>query len=120
MEQGQIGYKNLNVYQKAHELVLLTYEVTRKFPKEEIFGLISQMRRCSVSVVANLVEGYSRRTQNDKLQFYYISRGSLTELEYYIELAYQLHYIDDTDYKSISYLRNDVGKLLNGFIRSIK
>jgi len=66
------GYKKLNVYKKADELVLLVYKITKKFPKEELFGLISQMRRRAVSVVVNIVEGYGRRTTKDKIQFYYI------------------------------------------------
>lgn len=114
------GYRNLNVYCKANELVLLIYQLTRKFPKDEIFGLISQMRRCAVSVVANLVEGYARRTPNDKIQFFYISRGSLTELEYYIDLVLELKYIDEAEYETLQNLRSDVGKLLHGFIKSVK
>ncbi len=114
------GYRKLNVYLKAHELVLRTYKATREFPKEELFGLISQMRRAVISVVANIVEGYSRRTPNNKLQFYYITRGSLTELEYYIDLSYELGYLPEADYKNLQDIRNDVGRLLNGFIKSIK
>src|SRR3989344_5159593 len=81
------AYKNWNVWLKANELVLLVYKFTQKFPKDELFGLTSQMRRAAVSVPANVVEGYGRRTPKDKLQFLYISRGSLNEIEYYIDLA---------------------------------
>ncbi len=115
-----VAYKKLNVYIKANQLVILVYKVTKSFPKDELFGLISQMRRCAVSIVANIVEGYGRRTINDKLQFYYISRGSLNELEYYIELALNLEYITREYYTELSSLRDDTGRLLNGFIRSIK
>jgi len=114
------GYKNLNVYSESHELVIAVYKATKTFPRDELFGLVSQMRRCAISVPANIVEGYSRRTPNDKLQFYYIARGSLTELEYYLDLALQLDYISETNYKNLCDLRNDAGKLLNGFINSIK
>lgn len=114
------GFRKLNVYAKSHELVLCVYGATKSFPKDELFGLISQMRRCAVSVVANIVEGYGRRTANDKLQFYYISRCSLAELEYYIELSYDLDYVSGEDYKCLQSLRGDVGRLLNGFIKSIK
>ncbi len=114
-----LGYRKLSVYQKANTLVLSVYEFTKKFPKEELFGLTSQMRRCAVSVVANLVEGYGRRTINDKIHFYYISRGSLSELEYYLDLAFQLEYLSEKDYRDIYDLRKEVGKLLNGFIRAI-
>ena len=114
-----LGYRKLSVYQKANTLVLSVYEFTKKFTKEELFGLTSQMRRCAVSVVANLVEGYGRRTINDKIHFYYISRGSLSELEYYLDLAFQLEYLSEKDYRDIYDLRKEVGKLLNGFIRAI-
>ncbi len=113
------GYKNLNVYTKANELVLLIYKVTRKFPKEELFGLVSQIRRCVISVPANIVEGYGRKTDKGKLQFYYIARGSLNELEYYIDLSRQLEYVSEMEHKEISGLRDDVGKLLAGFIKSL-
>lgn len=114
-----MGYKHLNVYIKAHALVLIVYKITKNFPRDELFGLTSQMRRCAVSVVANFAEGYARRTVKDKVQFYYISRGSLTELEYYIDLANDLQYINASEYKDLLDLRNDVGKLLYGFINSL-
>lgn len=114
--ENSAGYKKLNLFQKADELAILTYKYTRDFPKEEIFGLVSQMRRAAVSVPANIVEGYSRNNKRERLQFYYIARGSLTELEYYIDLSYKLGYINDEKYKVISLKRSEVGKLLNGFI----
>jgi four helix bundle protein len=112
------GYKNLNVWMKSDELVLLIYNLTKNFPKEELFGLVSQIRRCAVSVPANIVEGYGRRTQKDKSQFYYIARGSLNELEYYIDLAFKLKYINKEEYEKLVSLRSDVGRLLNGFINT--
>ncbi len=114
------GYKNLNVWIKADELVLLVYSLTKKFPKEELFGLVSQIRRCAISVPVNLVEGYGRRTQKDKSQFYYIARGSLNELEYYIDLAFKFKYINKDEYEKLFSLRNDVGRLLNGFINTVE
>ncbi len=118
MEGRNLGYRNLKVFKKADELVILIYKLTKQFPKEESFGLISQMRRCAVSVAANIVEGYGRRTTNDKLQFFYISRGSLNELEYFIDLSFELSYLDDNNYKNLINLRSDVGRLLSGFIKS--
>jgi len=111
------GYKNLNAYQRANELALFVYKATKKFPKDELFGLTSQMRRCAVSVAANIVEGHGRRTNKDKLQFYYIARGSLNELEYYIELAQQLNYITQAECGVLVKTRGDVGKLLAGLIK---
>ncbi|MEK7146775.1 MAG: four helix bundle protein [Patescibacteria group bacterium] len=113
------GYKNLNVWKKADELVLLVYKITKKFPKDELFGLVSQMRRCSISIPANITEGYGRRTNKDKLQFLFITRGSLNELEYYLDLSFKLGYIDTVNYQIMISLRADVGKLLSGFIKSL-
>lgn len=118
MEEQNLGYRNLNVFKKANELVILVYKLTKNFPRDELFGLISQMRRCAVSVAANIVEGYGRRTVKDKLQFFYISRGSLNELEYYIDLSLELGYLNNDNYIFLKNLRVDVGKLLSGFIRS--
>ena len=118
-KENSLGYRKLYVYQAANKLVLEIYRLTKCYPRDEIFGLISQMRRCSVSVVANIVEGYGRRTKNEKLNFYFIAKGSLTELEYYIDLSLQLDYINKKDYDVLIKLRNDTGRLLYGFIRSI-
>ena len=74
-------YKQLDVYKKANELIILVYKATKLFPKEELFGLVSQMRRAAVSVLANFVEGYGRKGKKEKIQFCYISVGSLNELE---------------------------------------
>lgn len=114
-----MGYRKLNVFQKADELVIEVYEVTKEFPREELFGLISQMRRCAVSVPANIVEGYGKKTVKEQLQFCYNARGSLSELEYYIDLSFKLKYIDQKQYEQIKGVRDDVGRLLNGFISSL-
>lgn len=114
------GFDHLVVYKKTHELVLCVYKATSKFPRDELFGLVSQMRRCAVSVVANIVEGYGRRTIKDKLQFFYIARGSFTELTYYIELSKDLKYLSLDDYNAIEKLRDECGRLLHGFITSFK
>jgi four helix bundle protein len=118
--EKEFGYKNLNVWKKADQLVLLIYAITKKFPKEELFGLISQMRRSAISIPANIVEGYGRRTPKDKINFYYIARGSLNELEYYIDLSLKLRYMTKSEFDNLKTIRNDTGKLLNGLIRSIK
>ncbi len=109
-------YKKLNVFQKAHDLAVAVYKATRKFPKDEIFGLTSQMRRCAVSIPSNIVEGYGRNGVKDKLQFYYIARGSLNELEYQLQLAYELGYFSEAEYKLLSDVHQETGKLLHGFI----
>jgi len=110
------GYKKLNLFQRADELVILIYKFTKSFPKEETFGLISQMRRAAVSVPANIAEGYSRNNKKERLQFYCISRGSLAEVDYYIELSFKLKYLNEEQYKELIFIRNKTGKMLNGFI----
>lgn len=115
---NQAGYKRLIVWNKANILTIEIYKVTKDFPKEELFGLTSQMRRCAVSVPANIVEGYTRRSDKEKLNFFNISRASLAELEYYIDLSFQLNYISENNYKKLLEARAEVGKLLNGFIKS--
>jgi four helix bundle protein len=77
------------------------------------------MRRCAISIPANIVEGYGRRTEKDKLQFYYIARGSLNELEYYLDISFRLEYLDEADSKKIELMRKQTGRLLTGLIKSI-
>jgi four helix bundle protein len=79
--------------EKSHELVLEVYKLTEKYPKQEIFGLTSQSRRCGASIPSNIAEGFRRRTVNDSLHFYNISQGSLEELRYQMILARDLGYI---------------------------
>ncbi len=74
-------FKDLVIWKESHKLVLMIYEITRTFSKEEVFGLISQMRRASVSITSNIAEGFGRQGVKEKVQFYYMSRGSLVELK---------------------------------------
>ena len=87
-------YKDLIVWQKAIDLTVAVYELTEKFPKEEIYGLTSQMQRAAVSIPANIAEGYGRVHRGDYLQHLSISRGSLAELETHIALAARLGFVD--------------------------
>ncbi|HRT97565.1 MAG TPA: four helix bundle protein [Planctomycetota bacterium] len=86
-------YRKLKVFQMADDLVVKVYEATRSFPRDELFGLTSQMRRAAVSVPANIVEGSFRRTESEYANFLNIALGSLAELGYYIELAHRLGYL---------------------------
>jgi four helix bundle protein len=117
MDSQISGYKKLAVFQKAYGLTKAIYKLTSNFPKSEIFGLSSQMRRCAISISTNIAEGYGRRTKKDKLQFYYIARGSLNELECYIDLVLDLDYCNQKEYDAISAMRTEIGKLLYGFIK---
>jgi four helix bundle protein len=86
------SFQDLMVWQKAHQWVLDVYRMTARFPKEELFGLTSQLRRSAVSVPANIAEGFKRRGKSDKLRFYNISQGSLEEARYYHILGRDLRY----------------------------
>ncbi len=110
-------FENLTVWQKAHELVLEVYRITKDFPHEERFGLVSQMRRAVVSIAANIAEGFVRRGIKDKVNFYNISQSSLNELQYYAILVKDLKYAGDLS-KVRSFIE-EIGKMLNGLISSI-
>ncbi len=86
-------YKKIKAWQLADELTLLVYRVTKGFPKNEVWGLTSQMRRSAVSVPANIVEGSARKNKNEYLQFLYIAKSSLTELSYCITFTKELEYL---------------------------
>jgi len=111
-------FQDLEVWQRAHQLVLRIYEVTKRFPDNEKFGLISQMRRAAVSVPANIAEGFKKRSEKDKANFYNISQGSLEELRYFAILAKDLKYLDNIE--ELSDLIDEVGRMLHGLIRSIE
>ena len=91
-------YNKIRAWQLADELAIKIYKLTQKFPRDEIFGLTSQMRRAAVSVPANIVEGSARQYQKEYLQFLYISMGSLAELGYYIRFSYEIGYLNKEDY----------------------
>ena len=114
------GYHKLIVWQKAHELVLKIYKITEKFPAEEKFGLISQIRRSTLSVAANIVEGHSRKSRKAFLNFLDIANTSLVETEYHLEVAKDLRYLPENDYNKIEILRSEVGALLNAFMKSLR
>lgn len=113
------NFEDLTVWQKSHELVLEIYKITKDFPKEEKFGLVSQMRRAAISVAANIVEGFKRKGRKDKVNFYNISQSSLTELQYYLILVRDLKYLDFDYLDKIKFIIDEVGKMLNGLISSI-
>ncbi len=111
-------FKDLIVWQKAHELVILTYKITADFPKHELFALVSQMRRAAVSIAANIVEGFRRKTIKDSLNFYNMSDASLEELKYHILLSFDLHYINHETYIQLQNKCSEVGGSLTNWIQS--
>lgn len=114
------GYRKLKVYEEAHKLVKVIYRITEKFPKAEIFGLVSQMRRSAVSVPANILEGQARSSKKEFKNFLSIANGSLVELEYYLELSEDLGYINKQEYLDLETQREIVGALLGGLINHLK
>lgn len=108
------------MWQKAHALVLEVYKIPKEFPKQEMFGLVSQLRRSSSSITTNIVEGQLRKTTKEYLQFLYNSRGSLEETGYHFLLAKDLGYIDNIEYIFIENRYEEVSKMLNALIKRIK
>lgn len=102
----------LIVWQKAHELVLKIYEITKDFPREELFGLTSQIRRAVVSIPSNIVEGKARNSNKDYNRFLLMARGSLEEVKYQVLLAKDLRYIDEQKYKEVYKSMEEVGRLI--------
>ncbi len=111
-----LHFQQLEVWQEAHKLVLMVYQVTKGFPGDERFGLVSQMRRAAVSVPANIAEGFKRRGIQDKIRFYNIAEGSLEELKYFFVLSKDLAYVSSKD--DLISQSETVGRLLNGLIAS--
>ena len=119
IEKTEKGFRKLLVWQRAHQLALLVYQVTEKFPKHEVFGLTSQLRRAAVSVPANIAEGYASGGQGQFGRFLNIAQGSLAEVEYYLILATDLKYLDQTQYEKMESLRSESGYLLYRLIQSL-
>ena len=111
-------FEDLAVWKKSHGLVIEVYKLTKNFPDDERFGLISQMRRASVSVAANIVEGFKRRGARDKINFYNISQSSLSELRYYLILSEDLKYSPKLE--TLEFLCEEISKMLHGLIVSIE
>ncbi len=113
-------FTDLNAWKEAHKLVLMIYKITKDFPKEEIFGLTSQIRRAVISITSNIAEGFSRQTYKDKIQFYSIAKSSLTEVQSQLLIAKDLNYINKQDFNDIASQAITTHKLLNGLIKKSK
>ncbi len=116
MEKSK-SFKELIVWEKSHQFVLKVYKATEAFPKAEMYGLTSQFRRASVSIAANIAEGYKKKGTKDKLRYFNIAQGSLEECRYYIILSKDLNYIANE--KELNDLIEEVSKLLNAYCRTI-
>jgi len=113
-------FKDLIVWQKAHEMVIAVYKITNEYPKHELFSLTSQTRRAAVSVPANIVEGFRRQGLRDRINFYNIADSSLEELKYRLILAKDLLYINEINYSLVMQKCEETGRLLTRWIQSQK
>lgn len=114
------SFTDLNAWKEGHNLVLNIYKITKAFPSDEKFGLIDQMRRCAVSITSNIAEGFSRKTKKEKAQFFYMTLGSVTELQNQLLIVKDLNYINITAFRKIADQTVVVSKLVNGLIKSAK
>ena len=113
------SFEDLLVWQKAHQYVLEIYRVTRSFPKEEMFGLVNQMRRASASITANIAEGFVRIGQKDKLHFYNISQGSLEETRNFVILSKDLGYISEMEKTELKQRAAEISRMLNAYCQNL-
>lgn len=114
------NYKELQVWKKSHEITLEIYKITKVFPKEELFGLVSQLRRSSVSVPTNIAEGSGRFTQKDFASFLQISLGSCQEVEYLILLSKEINYIKETDFNQLEKSIGEIKAMLISLIKKVR
>lgn len=120
MENLINSYKDLLVWQKAYELALMIYQMTEKFPKHEQYGLVSQLRRCAVSIVSNIAEGYQRQHTGEYVQFLSIAFGSCAELDTQLILSKDLRYSASEEFERSSSLLNEINKMLYSLMKKIK
>lgn len=117
---NETSYHKLIVFQKAKQLVLLIYILTKIYPKEELFALVSQIRRATVSILANIVEGYSKSSTKEYARFLDISIGSANELSIFLEISFELEYLSQEGYKKANDLLTEVRKLLYTYKKSLE
>ena len=112
-------FKNIKAWQLADKLTLNVYKLTKNFPKEELYGVTSQLRRAAVSVPTNIAEGATRNSSKEYLQFLYIAKSSLAEAEYLLRLSCNLGYLQEQNYREIDNIRIECAKTLYGLISSV-
>ncbi len=113
-------FRNLKVWQRSHVLTLEVYRLSKLFPREEIYGLTSQMRRAAVSVGANIAEGSCRNGDSDFARFLQMAMGSASELEYHTLLAYDLEMLKQADYERLSTKAQEVKRMLASLLRKLR
>jgi four helix bundle protein len=113
-------FKDLKVWQKAHELTIAIYSVSRAFPRDEIYGLTSQLRRAAVSIGANIAEGCGRRSDGEFVRFLQIARGSASEVEYHLLLSRDLKFMDDSGFQNLQSKLMEVQRMLTSLVSAIE
>lgn len=118
MNKPSKSFFELDVWKKAHELVLDVYQTTNDFPKSELFGITGQLRRAVISIPSNIAEGYRRFGRADKIRFYNIAQASLEEVKYFIYLSKDLDY--KIEYQKLKNMTEEISKMLDVYVRQIK
>ena len=113
-------FRDLIAWQKGVRLSLLVYRLTRRFPDEEKFGMVSQMRRSAVSIPANIAEGYGKGRRAEYIRYLEIGRGSLFELQTYLELAREMKWVNGEDLVAVARLADEVDRIVSALLRSLK
>jgi four helix bundle protein len=112
-------FQEVPVWKIAHEVTIFIYKITLKFPKSELYGLTSQIRRSTSSIPANIAEGFYLKTTKELIKYLYIARGSCGETIYHLILARDLNYIDYKEFEKLDWVFNDIAKQLNNWINSL-
>ena len=120
MNLSKFGYQKLTVYQKAKEFVLIIYQITKTYPKDEQFILVPQMRRAAISIAANIVEGYSKNSTKEYIRFLNIAIGSATELRVFLDISKELGYLSQTKITSAESLLEEILKLLYSYQKTLR
>lgn len=115
----EINFRNLTVWQKSKDLCILVYKLSNTLPKEETYGIISQIRRAVISIPSNIAEGYAKSSMKDRAKFLEIAIGSYYELSTQMEIIHEIKYIDDNQYKDFLVCFEEVGRLLGGYRKSV-
>jgi four helix bundle protein len=112
-------YEDLEIYKISVEIAIEVYKLTKKFPKEEMYGISDQLKRAVTSIGANIAEGFGRYFFKDKLVFFYHSRGSLFEVKHFLEISFRMEYITEVEKNDLFAKLNNLSVKLNNFINSI-
>jgi len=120
MGQPKTSYRDLDVWHRAVDLAVMVYRLTKQYPKHELYGLVSQMRRCAASVPANIAEGRGRRSDAEFCRFLYVASGSIAELETFLELSTRLGYGDAEGLARTCMATAEVGRMLYGLISTVR